>query len=86
MLIQTKKVNKCKYSADILKKQASKEKKLFYLNQTVIKFIKTGIDIAMIWKEHVYVNIYFIKDRSAKIMKTILDSVSSSLWQKYYTF
>jgi len=46
MLIQAKKVNKCKYSAGTTKKQVNREEDISNLNQHVIKFIKTGIDIA----------------------------------------
>ena len=56
MLIQSEKVNKCKYSADSIKKQASTEKIFFKLNQFVIKFFEIGMDIANTNRDDFQVN------------------------------
>jgi len=61
MLIQVKKVNKCKYSADTTKKQAGKGKKLSVLNQNVINLFDIGINIAVAKVDVFQVNINFLK-------------------------
>ena len=61
MLIQAKKVNKCKYSADTIKKQAGRGKKLSVLNQNVIKLFDIGINIAVAKADVFQVNIHFLK-------------------------
>jgi hypothetical protein len=47
MLIQPEKVNKCKYSAESEKMQASVEKKLSILIQYVINIFEIGMNIAV---------------------------------------
>ena len=56
MLIRSEKINKCKYSAGSIKKQASMEKKKSILNQYVIRFVKIGMDIATTNTEDFHVN------------------------------
>ena len=50
-----------------------------------MKFIKTGIDIAIKWENRLKLT-SIEKGRSAEIMETVLNSATLSLWQKYYTF